>query len=72
VVTGEQLRETIALFLSKTLEERRKLPGLEPARADVIAAGAIILDELLNATEASSFTVSVRGLRFGLIASAIH
>lgn len=72
VVTGEQLRETIALFLSKTLEERRKLPGLEPARADVIAAGAIILDELLNATGASSFTVSVRGLRFGLIASAIH
>jgi exopolyphosphatase / guanosine-5'-triphosphate,3'-diphosphate pyrophosphatase len=50
------------------LAERRALPGLQPKRADVIPAGALILLEAMRALNASGCRVSDRGLRWGLIA----
>jgi len=50
------------------LEERRKLPGLQPKRADVICAGALILEAALERLNASECLVSDRGLRWGLLA----
>ena len=46
--------------------ERRRLPGLEPGRADVIVAGLVILEGMLGAIGAERFRVSGRGLRFGV------
>ncbi|MEG3014773.1 MAG: Ppx/GppA family phosphatase, partial [Cetobacterium sp.] len=42
------LEENLNLFLSKNLEERKKIIGLEPNRADVIIAGNLILLTLLE------------------------
>lgn len=50
------------------LAERRALPGLQPKRADVIPAGALILLEAMRALKASGCRVSDRGLRWGLLA----
>lgn len=65
-------RAAVASALSKfaalPLSERRALPGLEPKRADVIVAGALILDQLLTYFAAEQFLLSVRGLRYGLLA----
>jgi exopolyphosphatase/guanosine-5'-triphosphate,3'-diphosphate pyrophosphatase len=47
--------------------ERRKTPGLEPDRADVIVAGAIIVAAALRRLGVEAVTVSARGLRFGLL-----
>jgi exopolyphosphatase/guanosine-5'-triphosphate,3'-diphosphate pyrophosphatase len=49
-----------------TIEERQTLAGMEPKRADVIVAGALIL--LLSAREfgATELEVSTRGLRYGV------
>jgi exopolyphosphatase / guanosine-5'-triphosphate,3'-diphosphate pyrophosphatase len=58
---GEKLR-------SLDLEARKKLPGLQPKRADVIPAGATILEESMNAVGAVELIVSDRGLRWGLLA----
>ncbi len=49
-------------------DERRQIPGLEPKRADVIIAGALILNRLLAYFHAEKCVVSVRGLRYGLLA----
>jgi exopolyphosphatase/guanosine-5'-triphosphate,3'-diphosphate pyrophosphatase len=49
------------------LKERRQLPGLEPARADVIVVGAAIVDEVVAWSGASQLVVSDRGVRWGLI-----
>ncbi|RJS25834.1 Ppx/GppA family phosphatase [Corallococcus sp. H22C18031201] len=51
-----------------SLEERRKLPGLQPKRADVIPAGALILLEAVKALGLDGCRVSDRGLRWGLLA----
>lgn len=55
-------------FAHLPLAQRREIPGLEPKRADVIVAGALILDCLLTYFHADHFTLSARGLRYGLLA----
>lgn len=49
------------------LAERKLLPGLEPKRADVIVAGALIVRDLMRRVGASQTIVSDRGVRFGLL-----
>lgn len=47
------------------LKERKKVPGLEPKRADIIVAGIAILLTLLHLARATQITVSDRGILFG-------
>ena len=56
-----------AKLASLSLAERQQLPGLEPKRADVIVAGAIIVRDLLRRSGAPEMVVSDRGVRFGLL-----
>ena len=63
-----QVDRHLARFLELTCAEKRKLVGLEPERADVIAAGAAIYARILARMDAPSFVVSDRGVRWGLAA----
>jgi exopolyphosphatase/guanosine-5'-triphosphate,3'-diphosphate pyrophosphatase len=65
----DELREVRERLCSLPLESRRALPGLQPKRADVICAGAMILEAALTRLGASACTVSDRGVRWGLLAS---
>jgi len=49
------------------VRERAALPGMEPKRADVILAGAIVVAEAMRATGFDALTVSDRGVRWGLL-----
>lgn len=55
-----------AALASMTQSERRALPTMKPERADVIVAGALIVEEVLAAARAASIVVSDRGVRWGL------
>ncbi|MGI4789628.1 MAG: hypothetical protein ACRYFS_12345 [Janthinobacterium lividum] len=55
-------------FAHVSLADRRTIPGLELKRADVITAGALILDTLLTYFKTDHFLLSARGLRYGLLA----
>lgn len=46
---------------------RAALPGMEPKRADVILAGALVVAEAMRLTGFDRLTVSDRGVRWGLI-----
>lgn len=52
------------------LEQRAKLKGLEPKRADIIVAGAMALAEATRALGAKKIQVSTRGIRYGLAIEA--
>jgi len=62
-----QIEARIAFLAALTTRERRTLPGLEPDRADVIVAGALIQARALARLDASEVVVSLRGLRYGLL-----
>lgn len=49
------------------LVDRRRLPGLDPARADVIVAGAVIADDIVSWAGADEIVISDRGLRWALV-----
>ena len=66
MMTLERLAAWIERLAALTLEARRVLPGLEPGRADVIVAGAVILREVLAALGAPAFAASGRGVRYGV------
>src|SRR5262249_23419378 len=67
VLTYAHLRQVVALLAALPLEERRKVPGLQPERADIILAGAAILDAFMQELRVSEIHISERGLREGLL-----
>ncbi|MCK9279709.1 MAG: hypothetical protein M0P71_03740 [Melioribacteraceae bacterium] len=59
------------VLLKKTVEERRELEGLDPARADIIPAGFLIIDNLFHSLKIDSITISYKSIRDGLISELI-
>jgi exopolyphosphatase/guanosine-5'-triphosphate,3'-diphosphate pyrophosphatase len=67
ILGGKALKSQLILYRSRTLEERRKIPGLFPARADVILAGGAILYFAMEKFGVPSVLISCHGVRYGLI-----
>lgn len=68
VLTKLDLEENLFLFLNKNLDDRKKIVGLEPNRADVIIAGNLILLTLLEILNKTTITVStVDNLEGGMV-----
>ena len=70
VLTAAAVDEQLRRLASLPLEERRRLPGLEPERAPVIVAGAAILREILRRYELSSIEASEHDLLHGIALAA--
>jgi exopolyphosphatase/guanosine-5'-triphosphate,3'-diphosphate pyrophosphatase len=65
-IAQARLLELIRRLVSVPLDERKNLLGIEPGRADVLPAGAVIIDELLSWCQQDEFLVSARGLTWGV------
>ncbi|MEM9491284.1 MAG: Ppx/GppA family phosphatase, partial [Myxococcota bacterium] len=52
--------------------ERQDIAGLEPQRADVIAAGVAIFARLLRRMAATDFLINERGVRWGVAYEWAH
>lgn len=63
----ETVEAQVEGYAARTVAERREIVGLDPARADIILGGAIILCQVLFKSALDSVTVSTRGLRWGLL-----
>jgi exopolyphosphatase/guanosine-5'-triphosphate,3'-diphosphate pyrophosphatase len=66
-VTAAEVEQLIDWLASRSSEQRRQVPGLNPARADIILAGLAVTAELLDWIRGRSLTVSAFGLREGLL-----
>jgi exopolyphosphatase/guanosine-5'-triphosphate,3'-diphosphate pyrophosphatase len=67
VLDRGEIDRQLELYRTTPLEQRRRIPGLQPKRAEVILAGACIVRTVLDKLGCESFTVSDRGLRHGLL-----
>ncbi len=71
--TREELLEVVELLLREESESQRaRIPGLDAGRADIIVAGALILEQIFRKFKLKSMTVSESALREGIIFDAIE
>jgi exopolyphosphatase/guanosine-5'-triphosphate,3'-diphosphate pyrophosphatase len=66
--TREMIRRIAKQITSLPLEQRRKVPGIGPRRAEIISAGAVVFAELLERCHLEGFRYSELGLRDGILA----
>jgi len=68
-LTMANVEENIKLYLSKNIEERKKIKGLPPKRAEVIIAGTFILKWIMETLERDEILVSENDILEGMMES---
>jgi exopolyphosphatase/guanosine-5'-triphosphate,3'-diphosphate pyrophosphatase len=66
------LGQEVARLAAATQAQRERIVGLDPRRADVILAGALILERIAAAAGVNEVLVSDRGIRWGLLYELIR
>lgn len=71
--TRKELGRVVDAVLSaKTAEKRRQIPGMDPARADIIVAGVLILEQIFEQLRIERMTTSKYALREGILLDTIQ
>jgi exopolyphosphatase / guanosine-5'-triphosphate,3'-diphosphate pyrophosphatase len=68
LVSRTEIRQIAKRISRLTLEERKKIQGIGPRRAEIIVAGALVYHELVERCQLRAFRYSPLGLRDGLLA----
>ena len=71
-ISAKQIRRVRKTVVSLDLEHRLGIPGLDPRRADLIVAGAVLLDTILRRLGAEELTLCDLALREGLVLDYIR
>jgi exopolyphosphatase / guanosine-5'-triphosphate,3'-diphosphate pyrophosphatase len=66
-LTFGEVQRQVRLYRANSIAERKKIPGLEPKRADVIFAGALLIEKIMTRLRAERIIVSDQGVRYGLL-----
>ncbi|MEY4064400.1 MAG: hypothetical protein RIR26_608 [Pseudomonadota bacterium] len=59
------------LFRNRSVSERRMLPRMDAKRADIIVAGAMVLNALARLVGISGYTLSTSALREGILVDSV-
>ncbi|MDR2007292.1 MAG: Ppx/GppA family phosphatase [Acidaminococcales bacterium] len=65
-LSSTQFNEVFNLLRNTNCEQRKKIPGLNSERADIILAGVTIINTLISIAKSKEFIISGCGLREGL------
>src|SRR4030095_7657376 len=71
-VSAKQIRRLRKEVVRLSLAQRLTIPGLDPRRADLVVAGAVLLDAILRRLGAEDITLCDLALRAGLLLDYIH
>ena len=71
-VSAKSIRKFRKEVTELDLEKRLQLPGLDPRRADLTVAGAVLIDTLLRKLNADEITLCDLALREGLVLDYVH
>ncbi len=67
VLSYKDLGKVVSTLCALPLDERKKIPGINPERADIIVGGAAILETIMEAFGLEEITVSDRGIVHGML-----
>ena len=65
-ISAQQTHDAASMFATSTREQRLALGYMHPGRVDVIAAGSLVLSEIMKATGASEFVASESDILDGM------
>jgi exopolyphosphatase/guanosine-5'-triphosphate,3'-diphosphate pyrophosphatase len=65
-ISAQQTHEAANMFATSTREQRLSLGYMHPGRVDVIAAGSLVLSEIMKATRANEFVASESDILDGM------
>jgi exopolyphosphatase/guanosine-5'-triphosphate,3'-diphosphate pyrophosphatase len=65
-ISAQQTHDAATMFATSTREQRLALGYMHPGRVDVIAAGSLVLSEIMKATAASEFVASESDILDGM------
>ena len=71
-VSAKAIRKVRKLVCDLPIDRRLQLPALDPRRADLVVAGAVLLDTLLRTLGAKDITLCDLALREGLVLDFIQ
>jgi exopolyphosphatase/guanosine-5'-triphosphate,3'-diphosphate pyrophosphatase len=71
-VSAKQVRRLRKEIVALTPQQRLTVPGLDPRRADLVVAGAVLLDTILRRLGAEELTLCDLALREGLVLDYIR
>lgn len=69
-ITAQQVRAQVSSLQIKTIAQRKGIIGLDPNRAEVIFAGACLIDRIMKFYGKDEMLVSDQGVRYGLLHEA--
>ena len=67
VSTLGEVQRQVVLFQEKSVAERSRIVGLSRKRADVIFAGACMIERIMRSLHVDEVIVSDQGVRYGLL-----
>lgn len=67
VLTVEAAQNVMRRLCALPIEQRRRVPGINPERADIIIGGGCILQTVMETVNAPSLRITDRGLREGIV-----
>jgi exopolyphosphatase/guanosine-5'-triphosphate,3'-diphosphate pyrophosphatase len=65
-ISAQQVHDAATMFATNTREQRLALGYMHPGRVDVIAAGSLVLSEIMKATAAAEFVASESDILDGM------
>ena len=73
IVKKEQILQSVNdVIAARTSADRVKLPGMDPKRADIIHAGALILEQAILGLNIQKIVISGYALREGVVFDTVH
>ena len=71
-VSARSLHRMRKRLVEANLQDRLRIPGMDPRRADLSVAGAVLFDTIIRGLGAEEFTLCDLALREGLVLDYIH
>jgi len=71
ILPEQKIRQIYGIFCSVNLEERKKIAGLDPKRADIIISGTAILLQIMNTLDVEKLLVSEDDILDGIVYSLL-
>lgn len=68
----DNLKEITKGIVKMTPEQLEKIPGIEPKRIDLVAAGSVLLEQIMIGLRAKKATVTAYSLRDGILQQVIR